>query len=118
MKIEMTTAPYSEMRYETAGDWYYRGDALNIVAVALGSWKMEACLQVHELTEALICKYLGVSQEAVDEFDMTFKGEGEPGDAPDCPYRIPHKVASAVEYILALALDLDWQEYEDRLRSL
>ena len=71
-----------------------------------------------ELAEALICKWLGVTQEAVDDFDMAFKGEGEPGDAPDCPYRIPHRVASAVEYILALALDVDWKRYEERLEAL
>lgn len=118
MIISIVTAPYPEMRYETAGDWQFHGRNLHITVAELGDWKMEACVAFHELAEALICKYLGITEEAVDQFDFHFKGDGEPGDDPSCPYRIPHRIASAVEFALALALDVNWKEYEERLEKL
>lgn len=119
MKITIQTVPHHQQRYDTAGDWQYLDMFTLLISVSkLDDWKMEACLGFHELAEALICKWLNISQTVVDDFDFAFKGDGEPGDAPDCPYRIPHRVASAVEYILALALEVDWAAYEARLNAL
>lgn len=119
MKVVMQTVPYTTMRYKTAGDWQFiHPGQLLVTAAELGCWKMESCLQFHELAEALVCKFQGITQETVDAFDFSYAGDGEPGDDPFCPYRIAHRVASAVEYILALALDVDWAEYEERIQAL
>jgi len=118
MKIEISIAPYPEMRYETAGDWQFRGDDLHIMVADLGDWRMECCVAFHEMAEALICRWQGITEETVDEFDFAFTGDGEPGDDPACPYRTAHRIASALEFALALALDLDWKVYEERIESL
>lgn len=119
MKITILTIPHSSQRYATSGDWRYLSDNNLLVCVSeLGCWKMEACLGVHELAEAFICRWQGVSQDAVDAFDMNYTGDGEPGDDPASPYRVAHRVASGIEFLLAMALDMDWKEYEERIQSL
>ena len=68
---------------------------------------------VHELVEALACNVAGVTQEAVDEFDM---GAGsvleEPGMDPAAPYHQQHIAATVVEMVLASVLGVDWAEYD------
>lgn len=119
MKITIETIPHSEQRYETCGDWQFLHlDRLAVRVSDLGDWRMEACLGLHEVTEALLCKHLGITEQAVDDFDMAFTGDGEPGDAPDCPYLIPHRIATSQEMALAGKLGVDWAEYEERINAL
>lgn len=119
MKITVLTIKHDQQRYSTCGDWQNVGnDNLLITVSELGDWKMEACLGVHELCEALICRAQGVSQASVDLFDMNFTGEGEPGDHLLCPYRVAHRVATGIEFLLSLALGVDWTDYESRLNAL
>ena len=117
-RVILDTEDYKKMRYETAGDWYKRRRQLRIIAARLGDWKMEACLQIHELVEAWLCRAHGVTEAQVDEFDFAFKGDGEPGDAPDCPYGAEHRAADVVERTLAFFLEVDWNEYERRIGEL
>lgn len=119
MKITIETIPHKEQRYETVGDWYFEenGD-LHIKVSQFGDWRSPALVAVHELIEVLICKHHGIDQKAVDEFDMKFKGEGEPGDDPNAPYATEHCFATGIERLLAGALGLKWKIYEEELNEL
>jgi hypothetical protein len=73
MKVIIETIPHQDQRYNTVGDWRWHGDILMISVSQLGNWKYEAAIAYHELREALHCKHLGISQEAVDAFDLEFE---------------------------------------------
>jgi hypothetical protein len=132
MKILIETIPHSEQRYPTCGDWTFLqppfvapGElGISIKVSELGDWRMEACVAIHEAVEVLMCKQNGVSQEAVDEFDMAYEkarkegDESEPGDDAKAPYYKQHQIATGVERILAAELGLDWNTYENKIGSL
>lgn len=72
----------------------------------------------HELREYLVCKHKGIRQQEVDSFDMSFSGEGEPGDDPKAPYFLEHQYATRDERLLVSDLGLDWNEYEESIEKL
>lgn len=124
MKIIIETIPHNQHRYPTVGDWFYQEDGTLVIRVSeLGDWKREALVAVHELVEVLLCKHQGVSQEAVDQFDLEFEKErsandlSEPGDDPKAPYMRQHCLATSVERMLAAELNVSWKEYEEQLEA-
>lgn len=125
MKIIIDTVAHKEQRYPTVGDWYYDKDGtLHIKVSKLSDWRLEMLIAVHELVEVLCCKHLGISQEAVDEFDKTYEETrhpdnfDEPGDDPSAPYVKQHCIATGVERILAAELGVSWKLYEEELDEL
>jgi hypothetical protein len=120
MKILITTIPHAAQRYPTVGDWVWSGDGetLTITVSQMGSRRYEALVAVHELVEALLCREHGISTATADAFDRTYSGDGEPGFAPDCPYRREHTEATVVEMHLAVAMGVDWDEYDAAVSAL
>lgn len=129
MNINIQTVPNELIKVRkgfTGADWWWdeTGNLQIFVAQELTDWRERACLMIHEAVEALICREMGVTVEQVDEFDARFErehpGDGTTnvGDLPDCPYRLPHNAATAAERVLAGALNVSWQEYDDRLSKL
>ena len=111
MKITIETIPHSEQRYPTCGDWVWGpNDELTIRVSELGDWRKEAAIGIHEAVEALLCKNDGVSQTAVDQFDLDFAGDGEPGDDRRAPYYEQHGEATEHERMLIQALGVPWVE--------
>lgn len=125
MNICIKTIPHKKQRYPTVGDWVCdkHGD-ITIKVSAMGDWRYECLVAVHELVEVLICKWTKVSQKDVDKFDMEYeKNRGccdfdEPGDDPKSPYRSAHCIATGVERTLAAVLGVNWRKYEDKIDSL
>lgn len=139
MNIHVEVIPHNSQRYNTVGDWQFRNGDLYIQVSAMGNWKYEALIAHHEMTEALLCHAAGIDEAVVTAFDMEFeaaraekgklkkgsvvygvsfifKGKVmasnfEPGDHPECPYREQHKIATMAEMQLAVALGVDWMEY-------
>lgn len=112
-KIVIEAIPPSEMRLEAyreagCGDWHWDAEGnLHIqIASVTDVWDDEVVFLValHELIEARLCFKSGVTQEDVDAFDATFKGDGEPGDAENSPYRKQHRVAGMIEHLMAIFL--------------
>ena len=118
MSIEIKTIPHKDQRYDTAGNWTYTGDHLTILVSDLGDPLMEYLIADHELREAVLCAHRGITEKQVDDFDLAFKGEGEPGDAPSCPYKREHFFATSIERLTAAELGIDWGEYEAKIDSL
>ena len=128
MNIAVKIIPNAEQRYPTEGDWRFtpEGD-LEIRVSKMSDWRYECLVAFHELCEVLICKHLGITQEAVDAFDIQFENDRaaglhtedeEPGDYKDAPYRVQHFIATNCERILAISLGVDWNDYGNEVVSL
>ena len=118
--IIIEVIPHDKQRYPTCGDWqFYDNDCQLVVRVSqLGDWRYETLVGIHEVVEALLCKHHGISESVVDQFDMNFIGDGEPGDDPGCPYRKEHHFATIIEKLFASALGVDWQVYDKKVEEL
>ena len=108
-KIIIEALSHEAMRYDTLGDWF-RDENGNMVIQTVGADPItdDAAFLValHELVEAKLCANAGITQAQVDEFDLAFEGEGEPGDSPDAPYREQHRKAMLIEHMMASFLGL------------
>jgi len=118
VRIVIETIPHKDQRYPTVGDYFYDGDTLKIFVSKTRDWRYSFLIAVHELVEAGLCKHAGIDYKAIDDFDMNFKGGGEPGDHPDAPYREQHTAATGVERYLAAKLGVNWKKYEAALNKL
>lgn len=128
MNIHSLSIPNEEIKSRhgfTGADWWFddNGDLQVRVANEL-NWREQMALMTHEIAEAIMCKHLGVTVQQVDDYDAKFErehpGDGTTnvGDISDCPYRVPHNAATAMERVLTTVLDLPWQDYDDRLSKL
>lgn len=128
MNISIKTIPHAEQRYRTCGDWWLDAEGdIQIRVSVLGDWREECLVAFHELREVLVCNHRGISQQAVDDFDMLYekdRDEGrhgqecEPGDDPKAPYFMAHQLATAAERALAYDLDVNWNEYGNHVLNL
>ncbi len=118
MNISIKTIPVKQMRYKTAGDWFFteKGD-LEIKVIDLGNWQMEFIIAIHELVEVMLCKHKGITQKDVDDFDMSEYGLSleEPGLDPKAPYCVEHMIALKVEQVLYKYLGVDEKEFDKKM---
>ena len=112
MNIVIQTIPHENQRYETIGDWQKVDDTLIVNVSELPDARYEFLIGLHEMVEAYLCLSRGVTEKQVDEFDLAFQGDGEPGDASDSPYRKEHFHATNIERLVAEQLGVDWEKYE------
>ena len=109
MKIEIDFIPNHAQRYDTLGDWWFTKEQDLQIRVSnnTGLGQDEQFLvALHELVEVWLCRRRGISQERVDNFDLNYKGPGEPGDANTAPYRREHRFAMLIEHLMAHELGL------------
>lgn len=104
-------------RSDGFGDWYVcrKTGGISIKVAASDVWdEPEAfCIAIHELVEARACFAAGITEAAVDAFDIQFEKEradglhgadAEPGDDPRSPYRQQHADALAIEGLMRRVL--------------
>ena len=127
MNVSIKVIPHSEQRYETCGDWQWKGDTLEITVSALGNWKYEMAVALHELIEVLLCKHSGITQKSADAFDIAYEkdrlrgkytADQEPGDDPDAPYSLQHSFATGIERMFIFAVGASWGSYNSAITSL
>lgn len=125
MNISIKTIANDQHRPGISGaDWFWNGEGdLEVRVSKMSDWRFEMALALHEVAEALLCKYNGVLQSSVDDFDMEWElnnpnSKIEAGDQPDAPYRREHGFATAIERIFASEVGLDWKAYDQELESL
>jgi hypothetical protein len=116
--ILITSLPYDRMRYPTLGDWYYSLDIdtgdkrLQIITASTDetgapvSEQEQFLIALHELVEVKLCEARGITQKAVDDFDLAYAGLDEPGDEPLAPYRREHRFAMLIEHQMAHELGM------------
>jgi hypothetical protein len=113
-EVSIKFIPQEDQRYDTCGDWTVNdGGLLTVLVSKMPDNRHELLVAVHELVEALACLATGVTQQAVDDFDM---GPGadldEPGDCPAAPYHQQHVMATEIEMLLAAGMGVDWAGYD------
>jgi hypothetical protein len=107
-RIIIEAVPQNQMRPpydqdERAGDWYTDANGDTIIRTTGTDLADDETFlyALHELVEMRLCQNVGITQEAVDAFDAAYVGDGEPGDADDCPYRQQHRRACLIEFLVA-----------------
>jgi hypothetical protein len=120
MKITIEQIPHDKQRYNTVGDWQYStnelgGLDLSIKVSEMKDFRYFLIVAVHELIESILCKWNGVKESQVDEWDISHPYDIEPGEIKESPYYREHLVASIVENVLGHELDINWPDYEDEL---
>jgi len=127
MRVIIDFVPHNKQRYDTVGDWFWKGQTLHIKVSRLRSWTSSFYVAIHEFFEAMWCKYWNVKQAAVDKFDMEYeknRKEGdnsESGDDPAAPYYWGHQGGSVIEKIASLWLENygdKWRRYDAEVRNL
>jgi hypothetical protein len=125
MRIEVQTIPHEAQRYPTVGDYWEENEVVQVRVSEMQDWRYVILVAVHEIVESMLTRYRGITEEAIGDFDMAFERKreeglvrGEPGDAPDSPYRREHFFATSLERLLAAELGVDWALYETHVDSL
>jgi hypothetical protein len=112
LKISIRTVKPEYLRYESLGDYFLGPDEWLMIQVAdLQNWKHEILVALHEFIECALVINKGISIREIDHFDITFDGEGEPGDDPKSPYHREHLFATEMEKQMAERLGVDWDDY-------
>jgi len=116
--IRIDAIAHKDQRYPTVGDWAFKNGDLQILVSDTGVMDYNFLVALHEMIEAYLCKKTNISSAMVDEWDKSFPNEFDPGSLQHCPYRDQHKLAEAVERLVAHELNVDWKAYEETLRGL
>lgn len=100
--------------YDTVGNWQIGTEGSVLVLVSdLRDEIYQQAVALHELVEAWLCKAAGVTQEAVDAFDMgPGKDLEEPGFDLRSPYHRQHCWADTAERLFIAAAGESWTEYD------
>lgn len=119
MKVTIKTIEHNKQRYDTIGDWSYdRKKDLHIKISNLHNPDFEFMVAVHEYIEAFLCMRRDITQNQVDAFDLTWNGNGEPGDDVKAPYHNEHVFATKIEKQLCKELGVDWDAYDEYINKL
>lgn len=126
LDVEIKTIPDEAQRYNTVGD--YLTDASGKISIQVSQFadeRHEFLVAVHELIEAYLCRMRGVSDAAIDAFDMEYEKNrapddhaSEPGNDATAPYHAEHRFATKIEQMIATELGVDWDEYVSACEKL
>lgn len=125
MKIIIETIKHSLQDYETVGNYKYLEDGTLYITVSdLGDERLERLVCIHELIEETLCKWTGIPNEKITEFDVEFEKNrkdgnvDEPGFDSGSPYKLQHYFATSVELGMCAIAGIDFKEYEEKINSL
>ncbi len=118
MNIQIKTIPYSKMRYETCGDWWWdKIGSLQVRVSDMRNWKYELLVAFHEIIETYLCKDRGIPEREVTRFDIE-SGLDDPGRSKKAPYHREHMFAEKLEKLFAKELGVDWNKYDKSVMEL
>lgn len=125
MNIHLFDIEHSRQRYPTVGDWQIKDDGGIVISVSEMAPE-DYCFLValHELIEVWLCRKRGITQEAVDTFDIEYERNrppddfSEPGDSTKAPYFREHQFATMIEEQVASELGVDWGAYARAVEEL
>jgi len=118
MKIEIQIKALKDMPYQGEFDFYdYREDGTLFFEVAdLGNPHLTKVMLIHAIVEELLATYQEITSKVITDFDIAYKGDGEPGEELDCPYREAHLMAKGIEMILLAKMGIPLKTYEGLMR--
>jgi hypothetical protein len=124
MRISIWSIPHKKQRYDTVGDWRFRGKELLITVSRMKNPDYIFLVALHELVEAWLCFRRGIRERDITKFDKEYERNrkdgdfSELGDSQNAPYRREHKFATKIERQMAKELRVDWNEYDQTVNSL
>ena|SRR5712692_6595178 len=101
-----------DQRYDTCGDYWEEPQTLEMRITKYRNEKYAHLILIHELVEMLLARQRGIKFSVIDEFDLMYLDEGEPGNDPSAPYHKEHIFATHIEKLCAQEMGVDWTEYE------
>lgn len=110
-KISCKVISHKKQRYDTFGDYWWKGDNWEFRISELTP-EAELAVLIHELVEFFLTNREGIKEEDITAFDIR-SGLRDPGDCPDAPYYFQHKAAEKVEMAVIEALGMKWSDYCD-----
>ena len=116
--IEVNFVDHNLQKYDTCGDYYMEGDILKFIISKTGNTVYDRLVLIHEMVEQLLTEQKGIKEEIITDFDVNFKGDGEPGDDPQAPYADEHCFATGIEKMICAYLGIKWKEYDDCIEQL
>ena len=106
------------MRYNTCGDYIQQNGEWYIYVAQLYKRRYEWLVALHEIIECYLCYWLGIKEQDIYLFDLTYRGDGEPGNEKDAPYHIQHRIATFFEWIFSKILFVNWTRYGQNIDEL
>ncbi len=112
-----------EQRYSTCGDYWETNSSYEFRITKQDTPDKSILILLHEMVEYFLCTKRGISEADIMDFDLKWNKlneEGhtisdEPGNAKSAPYYKEHRFAENIERQVALAANIDWQDYDSNL---
>ena len=126
-EIRARVIAHKDQRYETVGDYHMVGRHWAFRVSAMGDWRYEFLVLLHELVEWAWCRQYGIDNATIDDFDFKFEADRkkglhsddeEAGDDPAAPYYEGHQFATKLERLAAAILKVKWERYDRTVMSL
>jgi hypothetical protein len=101
--------PKNKQFYDTCGN-YGRSKTNDWILVSKEKGYIESEEEVmgvalHELVEFWLCLKRGIKLKDIDKWDLSYRGNGEPGEVKGCPYFREHKFANKLERLFVKELN-------------
>lgn len=122
--ITIQVIDHKDQRLGQPGDWYFvndkgeitdEGEHLVVKVSDLGDWRYNFLLGRHEMDEAMLCKFRGITVKQVDDYDARPAADEDDPDSfsgyPGAIYQQDHNDALAAEWVMARALKVRWEAY-------
>jgi hypothetical protein len=116
-KIVVNVVDQSDQRYDTLGDWQVIPDDVaktTTISILVSKQKDERstfAVAIHELVEAVACYFNGVTQQAVDDYDLEQLGAFGVADS-HAPYFHEHNAAITCEAAFCASVALSFEAHE------
>jgi hypothetical protein len=124
MLTVIETISHLKHRYPTVGD-YYIEDGINKIFVSdMKNEKYEFLVALHEFIEEFLTRQRGIIEADITKFDEQYEDcrpdgdHSEPGNSILAPYYKEHQFATIIEKLMALELNVNWEDYEKAIINL
>jgi hypothetical protein len=116
-RIVIDFVPQTEQRYATVGDYGEKDDVIWFKITRLSGLRSIYAL-IHEIWEKFRKDRDGVSDEAVDAFDMSHPELDDPGLSREALYHKQHMESDVLERACCVMAGDDWVDYEAEINRL
>ncbi len=123
-RIMAITVRHENQRYDTVGDYSDMHGVTLFTISDMENAQYEALVLVHELVEKILVDARGISNKSIDDFDIQFEQNRDPGDESEpgwdtsAPYHREHAFAEKIERLVAAELGVDWDAYDKTVTGL
>jgi hypothetical protein len=133
MIIDFQIIPHRKQRYDTVGDYFLRKGRWLFRISKMKDKRYPVLVFLHEIIEFFLCRQAGIKMKDIDYFDKHYemaRNVGlhvyscgcriveEPGDDIHAPYHLQHVTATKCERLIAEALGVKWEQYNEVVESL